>query len=148
MRRFICSFLVAAFVGGMLQGVALARVWTDSTGSKKLEADYVGKKDGHVVLRLRDGSVESVPIERLSAEDQKHVAGLPDIVAPTRKPEPVEAAAPVETDRFTKAIEQNPNDHSAYYTRGMARLNQGRYSEAMADFNKSSSVGAEVRPRL
>ena len=60
----------------MFQSAAMARIWTDATGKKKLEADYVGKKDGHVVLRLPNGSVESVPMERLSTEDQKHPEGV------------------------------------------------------------------------
>lgn len=118
--------------------VADARVWTDATGRMKVEADYVGQKDGRVILRKADGKLATVPIERLSPADQQFVKGQPASVLGRQEQEKPAPAPPTgEVDRFTRAIEQNPNDPSAYYTRGMARLNRGRYSEAMADFNKA-----------
>ena len=145
MRRFLSSLVVLALVGGVVS-TASARVWSDAAGKNKVEADYVGKKDGRVILRKPDGSLATVQIEKLSADDQQYVAGLPAIVAPTHEPEAAPEVGPVETDRFSKAIEENPNDHSAYYTRGMARMNQGRYSEALADFNKSIQLAPNFAP--
>ena len=49
------------------------RVWTDATGTHKIEAAYLGVADGAVQLKRKDGREISVPLDRLSPEDQQHV---------------------------------------------------------------------------
>ena len=133
MKRLLAVAVVAVLLSTTVQ----ARVWTDATGKNKVEAEYVGQKDGKVILRKPDGNLATVPLDRLSAADQKHVEGLPASILPKPRIEEPAAEAPAEKDRFTKAVEENANDPGAYYTRGMARLNQGKFSEAQADFNKA-----------
>ena len=57
---------------------AVYRVWTDSQG-RKLEATFRGFQDGNIFLQIKSGYVHRLPLEKLSAEDQK--------IALTLKPE-------------------------------------------------------------
>lgn len=50
------------------------RLWTDRTGQFQVRAKYIGIEGGKVKLEKADGTVISVPLERLSEEDQKFVA--------------------------------------------------------------------------
>ena len=53
-----------------------ARTWSDATGKFKIEASFAGKDDAGVKLKKADGQVLTVPLEKLSKEDQAFVAGL------------------------------------------------------------------------
>jgi Protein of unknown function (DUF1549)/Protein of unknown function (DUF1553) len=57
---------------------AVYRSWTDVQG-RKLEATFRGIEDGQVYLQIKSGFVHRLPMDRLSAEDQK--------IAQTLKPE-------------------------------------------------------------
>ena len=52
---------------------ALARTWTDSSGTHKFEGEFVNLTDGNVDIRSEDGKVVHVPLEKLSEQDQKYV---------------------------------------------------------------------------
>jgi hypothetical protein len=54
------------------------RVWADSTGQHKIEAEFVEVAEGKVTLRKKDGSLAVLPLERLSEEDQDFLASLAD----------------------------------------------------------------------
>jgi hypothetical protein len=49
------------------------RTWTDSTGQHRVMAVFGGVAFGKVILRKADGTTRSVPIERLSEEDQEWI---------------------------------------------------------------------------
>ncbi len=49
------------------------RTWTDSTGRFKVEAEYVSVADGNLTLRRTDGRTMTIPVEKLSKEDQAHL---------------------------------------------------------------------------
>lgn len=53
-----------------------ARTWSDTTGKFKIEASFAGKDDAGVKLKKADGQVLTVPLEKLSKEDQAFIAGL------------------------------------------------------------------------
>jgi hypothetical protein len=59
-----------------LRADEVKRTWTDSTGKFKLEATFVGIKDGKVSLKRGDGSITEVPLNKLSPADQKVVREL------------------------------------------------------------------------
>jgi len=63
------------------------RTWTDSSGTHRIEAEFVAVNEGQVKLRRSDGRVISVPVDKLSAEDQAHIASLaaPPADEPPRK---------------------------------------------------------------
>jgi hypothetical protein len=62
--------MTAVLVVVVCTPVAFARKWTDSTGKHEVEAEFAGLKDGKVQLRKPDGSVVTVPVEKLSQADQ------------------------------------------------------------------------------
>jgi hypothetical protein len=59
---------------GQSRAAALeVRTWTDSTGTFSVEAELLHFAGGVVHLRKLDGTIITLPIERLSAEDQQWV---------------------------------------------------------------------------
>jgi hypothetical protein len=69
------------------------RTWSDSTGAFSVEAEFAGVEDGKVKLRKADGKTVSVPLDRLSKEDQDFIARHPAETPPgsMSKPSPGEA---------------------------------------------------------
>ncbi|MGI9473861.1 MAG: SHD1 domain-containing protein [Rubripirellula sp.] len=49
------------------------RTWTDATGRFKVQGVFIGLVDGNVNLKRADGRTLSIPLDKLSAEDRKHV---------------------------------------------------------------------------
>ena len=45
--------------------------WTDSTGLYKIEARFLELKDGKVTLEKEDGSTKTLPLDKLSEDDQR-----------------------------------------------------------------------------
>ena len=71
MRRIASVFsIVLVIVSATL---VLARTWTDSSGTYKIEGEFVKLTDGKVDIRGHDGKVVHVPLEKLSDQDQKYV---------------------------------------------------------------------------
>ena len=66
--------VVLAFV--VCTPMALARKWTDSTGKFSVEAEFVEFKDGKVRLKKEDGEIVTVPLEKLSQEDQQFIHSI------------------------------------------------------------------------
>ena len=71
----VCLYL-SVLAGPALEAITAAqaeramRTWTDNTGQFSVVAEFVELKDGRVVLKKDSGSITSVPLERLSAEDR------------------------------------------------------------------------------
>ncbi len=55
---------------------AAARTWTDSTGKRRVEAEFVDAGGGVVWLRRSDGETVSIPLSELSQADRDYVAEL------------------------------------------------------------------------
>jgi len=70
--------VVSILLSGNLQAAEVAkqvtsRVWTDSTGKFKIEAELVEILDDKVRLKKKDGQELTVPVNRLSVADQTFV---------------------------------------------------------------------------
>ncbi len=52
------------------------REWSDATGKFHVKAELIGVKDGKVQLKKSDGEILSVPLAKLSAQDQDAVKKL------------------------------------------------------------------------
>lgn len=57
----------------LLASVADARVWTDSTGHYKVEADLIAFNDQSVILQRADHQLVQMPIEKLSEADRAYL---------------------------------------------------------------------------
>ncbi len=55
----------------VVPAVAGTRTWTDASGKFKVEAELISFEDGIVRLRRKDGKELSMPLEKLSDEDQQ-----------------------------------------------------------------------------
>ena len=55
------------------RGGAQARTWSDATGQFSVEATLIGVENNAVQLKKGDGTVITVPLDRLSAADQAYV---------------------------------------------------------------------------
>ena len=61
---------------GSNSGTSATRTWSDSSGSFKVEAIYLGVSGDKVVLKKTDGQEVSVSLSRLSIQDQRFVAKM------------------------------------------------------------------------
>jgi tetratricopeptide (TPR) repeat protein len=51
-------------------------------------------------------------------------------------------------DDFTKAIESNPKNASAYFNRGMIYHEQGKYAKAIDDYNKAGKLAPQLQTQI
>ena len=73
MSVFRCLLLlIVCFTGAA--GSAQARIWTDNQG-RQVEAEMVSVNDEEIVLRKPDGTTATLPLSRLSPEDQEYARG-------------------------------------------------------------------------
>ena len=82
MRAFV--IFVGVIWGAVGAVFGEVRTWTDSTGTHTRKAEFVGLKGGIVRLREVSGETIDLPLEKLSAADQKVAEKLEQ---PKRKPE-------------------------------------------------------------
>src|SRR3954447_6037028 len=89
LRTYTFALLLSPLLGLSL-AVAAPRPWTDTTGMFRVEAELVAIRNGRVVLEKADGSIITVPLEKLSAADQEYLKSLdrplPKVDAPTPSP--------------------------------------------------------------
>ena len=98
--------LGCVFAGGAVCAAAAeSRTWTDSTGKYKIVAEFQECRDGQVQLKTENGRMVSLPLDKLSAQDQAYVeqltsrdaaipaaAGRSDPLAPSPGPVTLELA--------------------------------------------------------
>lgn len=83
---------IGALLFGLVCGSIIAqtqappsRTWTSSDG-KKMEASFLGREGAGVKVRMTNGAVFTIPIDRLSSEDQAYVRQQPSNDMATAKP--------------------------------------------------------------
>ena len=71
LRRFL---LALGCAGVLFAGPrAFAREWNDVSGKFRTQADFVALRKGKVILEKADGSIISIPLEKLSEADREYV---------------------------------------------------------------------------
>ena len=65
------AFLLGLFTALCLATAATAREWSDASGKFRIQAELIAVHNGKAVLEKTDGSIISVPVEKLSAADQE-----------------------------------------------------------------------------
>ena len=84
--RFVLSVLVVFCLLSLRP--ALAREWTDSSGTHKIEAELV-KLDGEVVhLKKPDGAIVKIPLSKLCEDDRKLIQQQSEPGATSKKAQP------------------------------------------------------------
>ncbi len=73
--------------------VAVARIWTDTTG-RKVEADFVRLEGGKIYLKTASGKVVAVPLERMSEADQEFAKAAAKPTSPDAAASPDDATPP------------------------------------------------------
>jgi hypothetical protein len=80
---------------------AASRTWNDSTGAFSLEASFAGVEDGKVKLKKASGKTLSVPLEKLSKEDQDYVAAQSGAKTPAMQPAAARESRELSNDNGT-----------------------------------------------
>ena len=117
-RRIILVGIFSAI--GSCACVAQAREWCDATGKYKIEATFVGFKDGMVELKKENGATIYVPLSKLREEDQKFVMvqvmlHAKEAEAEARKAEPAAPSATPKAQpaKSSTAVEEQPTTSTA-----------------------------------
>ena len=78
MKVRLLAVLIAAFPLGMASGqtATAAREWSNTEG-KKITAEYLGSRNGSVVIRMADGKIANIPLAKLSDADKAFVRDNP-----------------------------------------------------------------------
>jgi hypothetical protein len=66
MRAMAGVFVICALISVLARG----REWSDASGKFKIEAELIAVRNGKAILEKPDGSVITVPVDKLSAADQ------------------------------------------------------------------------------
>ena len=133
-RLFAIGITIALLVG---TSWGEERTWTDVTGKFSVTAELVEVRGDKVVLRRQNGKQITVPLAKLSAEDQAR-AYYNLGVAYSGKGETDKAIA-----GYTEAIRLDPNYAQAYNDRGLSYEEIGEKAKAAADFAKAKQLGYE-----
>lgn len=64
---------LALFLTLVVLHTAQARTWTDSTGTRSFEAEFISRTESEITLEKPDGQSTTFPIERLHASDQAYL---------------------------------------------------------------------------
>ncbi len=93
LRKWLLA-IASIFVLGAEIDVS-AREWSDTSGKFRTQAEFVAARNGKVILEKADGSIITIPLEKLSAADQAYVRSQTgDKPAPVAtRPEPVRSGA-------------------------------------------------------
>jgi WD40 repeat protein/mono/diheme cytochrome c family protein len=96
-RRFArTAALLALLLGAASQ--LTAREWVDASGKFKVEAELVAIRNGKAILERPDGSLLTIPVEKLSAADQtylKQQAAPPPTATTLAATAPAASPAPI-----------------------------------------------------
>ncbi len=74
--RLRSLILIVLFLNPLAAPTAELRTWTDLSGKFSVKAKFVSEGEGKVTLEREDGAKFSIPVDRLSLDDQKLLAEL------------------------------------------------------------------------
>jgi WD40 repeat protein/mono/diheme cytochrome c family protein len=150
-------FLVCVILLGLaVAQAAMAREWSDTSGKFRVTAEFVAVRSGKVFLEKPDGSVISVPVERLSEADQKFLQSLN--AKPATDPAPAtggtDDAAPADPQALTEKV-RAIFEANCYRCHGNDGANEGGFNFvlnleklAMTHVKPKDVVGSTLYERL
>jgi len=140
------SLIASALLAALLAAPAFGRIWTDING-QQIEAKFRGMNNGVAVFELASGKLAQVKPDHLEMGDREYLKQLimKQQQAAVAEQAPKTGVGEIMTpERFQQAIQENPNDATAYYSRGLFYSNKNEWEAAMADFKKA----LELNPNL
>ena len=131
---------------------AWAREWVDASGKFRIEAELIAVRNGKAILEKPDGSVISIPVDKLSVADQAFLKNqsapatpptvLPATPAPTTTPA---AAAPVTAEGAALALKaQGVLKTNCYRCHGEDGASEGGFNFVL---NLEKLAKTVVKPR-
>jgi mono/diheme cytochrome c family protein len=107
---------------------ARAREWNDTSGKFRTEADFVASRNGKVILEKTDGSIITIPLEKLSEEDQAYVRSqTAEKPTPATKPESPKSEPAPGSDNLAEAA-QAVLRTSCYRCHGQEGTSEGGFN--------------------
>ena len=71
-------FSVAIVAAILCAEILLAREWADRSGTRRVEAELIGVRNGKAYLEKTDAKVVAIPLNLLSVDDVRHLMSLPE----------------------------------------------------------------------
>lgn len=75
-RQILIAVIISLFIFPVFCSANDSRTWSDSTGRFKVEATFVRMEGDKVVIKKADGKFQTIPLDKLSKDDQDYVNGL------------------------------------------------------------------------
>ena len=123
---FLCF---TVFCGLAQEAGSELRTWTAVNG-KRVEAQFVSNNDGQVVLRLTNGKIFKVPLNKLSEADQdfiKAVSASPSAKGASKSAEEIAAIVRLAKEWKDKVESRRNDGDRDYYEKGTDTLYSGKY---------------------
>jgi len=139
-----------------LAASASGREWTDASGKFRVEAELVAIRNGKAILEKPDGTVLSIPVDKLSPDDQAFLKGqgtpapaatTPATTTPAATPAttPAVTAAPVTAEGAALALKtQGVLKTACYRCHGEDGASEGGFNYAL---NLEKLAKTVVKPR-
>lgn len=144
---FLLRKWLLAVVGGilcLLASDALAREWSDASGKFHTKAEFVASRNGKVILEKPDGSIITIPFEKLSAEDKEYVRSQTgEKPAPATDPMPAKPSPVAGGDKLAEAA-QAVLRTSCYRCHGQEGTSEGGFNFVL---NLEKLARTHVKPK-
>lgn len=112
---------------GVEPDTARTRTWTDRSGSFKVEAEFIGLKDGKIHLHKLNGVKIAVPVVKMAVEDLEYVERKTGVSLDDEKPLADIQRRKTQTARSGDRKQSQPTSSSAPQTGASVRPKQPEY---------------------
>ena len=138
--KLLALLAIWLVVGSSIRAADEFRAWTSADG-RKIEAAFVGFENGQVRIKLRNGAVSAVALDRLSAPDQEFVKQKAAAPAPSATEPSKEQPAAEKTWLRTVSLDEPPDPE---VVKEDAAAKEFVYRTAHYEFQCDSKLGANV----
>jgi SLA1 homology domain 1, SHD1 len=139
-NKILALFSSWLIVGSSVRAAEEFRAWTSSDG-RKIEAAFVGFDNGQVRIKLRNGAVSAVALDRLSAPDQEFVKQKAAAPAPSAKETSKDQPAAEKTWLRTVSLDEPPEPEVVKEDAGAKEF---VYRTAHYEFQCDSKLGTNA----
>ena len=127
MRRHPITRLCVVLIFTICVPTAAARTWTDSTGTHKIEGEFVKLADGKVEIRRDDGKLFRIALDKLCEDDQKFVRNA---AKPTADETPFAVGGDEEEPAAKPAAKNGGKDTQTVFAEGVGTSREEAIKDA------------------